>query len=41
VSRVFTGLADGVHTVRIVALGRSRPKAKAALVTIDAFLITP
>jgi GH25 family lysozyme M1 (1,4-beta-N-acetylmuramidase) len=40
VSRV-TGLADGVHTVRIVALGRSRPKAKAALVTIDAFLVTP
>ncbi|MGZ4113531.1 MAG: GH25 family lysozyme [Actinomycetota bacterium] len=41
VARAITGLADGVHTVQIVALGQSRPMAQAALVTIDAFLVTP
>jgi GH25 family lysozyme M1 (1,4-beta-N-acetylmuramidase) len=41
VARAITGLADGVHTVRIVALGQSRPKADDALVTVDAFVVTP
>jgi GH25 family lysozyme M1 (1,4-beta-N-acetylmuramidase) len=41
VARAVTGLADGVHTLRIVALGQSRPKAEAALVTVDAFIVAP
>jgi GH25 family lysozyme M1 (1,4-beta-N-acetylmuramidase) len=41
VARAITGLADGVHALQIVGLGESRPKASDALVTIDAFVVTP
>ncbi len=37
VARAVSGLTDGVHTLRIVVLGESRPAATAALVTIDRF----
>ena len=41
VARSFTGLADGVHTLRIVVLGDARPAADGALVSIDRFAIVP
>jgi GH25 family lysozyme M1 (1,4-beta-N-acetylmuramidase) len=41
VARSFTGLADGVHTLRIVVLGDARPAAEGALVSIDRFAIVP
>jgi hypothetical protein len=37
VTRSFGDLADGLHTLRILVLGRSRPAASDALVTIDRF----
>ncbi|MGZ6544713.1 MAG: GH25 family lysozyme [Actinomycetota bacterium] len=37
--RTISGLADGVHTLRIVVLGRSRPIAKGAKVSIDGFTV--
>jgi uncharacterized repeat protein (TIGR02543 family) len=39
VTRSFGGLADGLHTLRILVLGRSRPAASDALVTIDRFVV--
>jgi hypothetical protein len=41
VARSFTGLADGVHTLRIVVLGDARPAADGALVSLDRFAIVP
>ena len=41
VARSFTGLADDVHTFRIVVLGDARPAADGALVSIDRFAIVP
>jgi GH25 family lysozyme M1 (1,4-beta-N-acetylmuramidase) len=38
--RSVTGLADGVHTLRIVALGQARPKADGALVSVDRLVAT-
>lgn len=38
VMRSITGLADGVHTLRIVVLGESRPKASGTQVSIDRFV---
>jgi hypothetical protein len=39
VERSVTGLADGVHTLRIVVLGEGRPAAQGTLISIDAFSI--
>jgi hypothetical protein len=39
VERTVSGLADGVHTIRIVVLGEARPAAEAARVSIDRFSI--
>jgi GH25 family lysozyme M1 (1,4-beta-N-acetylmuramidase) len=41
VARSVTGLADGVHTLRIVVLGESRPKADASLVAVDRLVALP
>jgi hypothetical protein len=41
VVRSITGLAPGVHTLRIVALGEGRPKAAGALVAVDRFVVIP
>lgn len=35
--RSIGGLEDGVHTIRIVVLGESRPAATRSLVSIDRF----
>jgi len=40
VVRSVTGLADGVHTLRIVVLGKARPAATGALVSVDRFSVT-
>lgn len=37
--RSIGGLVDGVHTVRIVVLGQSRPAATGSLVSIDRFIV--
>jgi hypothetical protein len=37
--RSVGGLADGVHTLRIVVLGQSRPAATGSLVSIDRFVV--
>jgi len=37
--RPITGLADGVHTVRIVVLGESKPAATGTLVSLDGFVV--
>jgi GH25 family lysozyme M1 (1,4-beta-N-acetylmuramidase) len=39
VARTIAGLADGVHTLRIVVLGEARPAAEAALVSVDRFTV--
>jgi hypothetical protein len=39
VTRSVTGLADGVHTLRIVVTGSARGAATGTLVTIDGFLV--
>jgi hypothetical protein len=39
VVRSFTGLADGVHTIRIVALGTARRAASGSRVSIDRFVV--
>ncbi|MGA9161470.1 MAG: hypothetical protein WB297_11495, partial [Actinomycetota bacterium] len=41
VVRSFGGLADGMHTLRIVVLGDARPAAKGTLISIDRFAIVP
>jgi hypothetical protein len=41
VERTVSGLADGVHTLRIVVLGESRPAANGAFVSIDRFAALP
>ena len=40
VGRSFSGLADGVHTLRIVVLGEGRPAARGTLVSIDRLVVT-
>jgi bacillopeptidase F len=39
VVREVSGLADGLHTLRIVVLGRGRPAARGTLVAIDRLVI--
>jgi hypothetical protein len=39
VVRSVTGLADGVHTLRIVVLGKARPAAGGELVSVDRFAV--
>jgi GH25 family lysozyme M1 (1,4-beta-N-acetylmuramidase) len=39
VVRSISGLAAGVHTVRIVALGEGRPKADGTLIAVDRFVV--
>ena len=41
VVRSITGLADGVHTLRIVVLGQARPAATGTLVSVDRFAVVP
>ena len=41
VARSIAGLADGVHTLRIVVLATARPAATGALVSVDRFSIVP
>ena len=41
VVRSFGGLADGMHTLRIVVLGDARPAARGTLISIDRFAIVP
>ena len=41
VVRTVTGLADGVHTLRVVVLGQGRPKASGVLVSADSFAAVP
>jgi GH25 family lysozyme M1 (1,4-beta-N-acetylmuramidase) len=41
VARSFTGLTDGVHTLRIVVLADARPAADGTLVSVDRFSIVP
>ncbi len=41
VERSITGLADGIHTLRIVVLGDARPAATGALVSVDRFVVLP
>jgi GH25 family lysozyme M1 (1,4-beta-N-acetylmuramidase) len=41
VARSVTGLAEGVHTLRIVVLGTAPPAATGELVSIDRFSIVP
>ncbi len=41
VERSITGLASGVHTLRIVVLGQARPAATGALVSVDRFVVIP
>ncbi|MGH2635685.1 MAG: GH25 family lysozyme [Actinomycetota bacterium] len=40
VVRAVTGLADGVHTLRIVVLGEGRPAARGTLVSVDRLVVT-
>jgi hypothetical protein len=39
VVRSFAGLADGVHTIRIVALGSARREASGSHVSVDRFVV--
>jgi hypothetical protein len=39
VVRSFGGLADGVHTLRILVTGTARRSATGALVTLDRLLV--
>ena len=39
--RSFAGLAEGVHTLRIVVLGDARPAADEELVSVDGYSIVP
>jgi GH25 family lysozyme M1 (1,4-beta-N-acetylmuramidase) len=41
VERTVTGLADSIHTLRIVVLGESRPAAKGTLVSVDRLVALP
>lgn len=41
VTRSFDGLAEGVHTLRIVVLGDARPAADDELVSVDGFSVVP
>ena len=41
VVRSIDGLADGVHTLRIVVLAAARPAATGALVSVDRFSVVP
>jgi hypothetical protein len=41
VARSVTGLAEGVHTFRIVVLSTARPAATGKLVSIDRFSVVP
>ena len=39
VARSITGLADGVHELRIVVLGEARPVAKGAFISVDRLMV--
>ena len=41
VTRSFAGLSEGVHTLRIVALGDARPASDDELVSVDGFSVVP
>ncbi|HET8526343.1 MAG TPA: hypothetical protein VFM81_06850, partial [Actinomycetota bacterium] len=41
VTRSFTGLSEGVHTLRIMVLGDARPAAAGELVSVDGFSVVP
>jgi hypothetical protein len=41
VTRAIRGLADGVHQLRILALGEARPAATATKMSIDGFSVVP
>jgi GH25 family lysozyme M1 (1,4-beta-N-acetylmuramidase) len=41
VTRSFTGLSEGVHTLRIVVRGDARPASDDELVSIDGFSVVP
>jgi GH25 family lysozyme M1 (1,4-beta-N-acetylmuramidase) len=41
VTRSFEGLAEGVHTLRIVVLGDARPAADDELLSVDGFSVVP
>jgi GH25 family lysozyme M1 (1,4-beta-N-acetylmuramidase) len=41
VVRTVSGLAEGVHVLRIVVLGEARPRAMGALVSVDRFSVVP
>jgi GH25 family lysozyme M1 (1,4-beta-N-acetylmuramidase) len=41
VVRSVSGLAEGLHTLRIVVLGEGRPAAEGTLVSVDAFSVIP
>jgi hypothetical protein len=41
VTRAIRGLADGVHELRILALGEARPAATATKMSIDGFSVVP
>jgi len=41
VARSFTGLSEGVHTLRIVVLATARPAATGELISVDRFSIVP
>jgi GH25 family lysozyme M1 (1,4-beta-N-acetylmuramidase) len=41
VARSITGLASGVHTLRIVVLGEARPAATGTLISVDRFAVVP
>lgn len=40
VARSISGLADGIHTLRIVVLGEGRPAAQGTFISIDRFAVT-
>ena len=39
VAHSVTGLSDGIHTIRIVVLGKARPAATASFVSVDRFAV--
>jgi GH25 family lysozyme M1 (1,4-beta-N-acetylmuramidase) len=40
-TRSITGLAEGVHTLRVVVLGEGRPAAKGTEIALDDFIVVP
>jgi hypothetical protein len=39
-AKIFTGLTDAVHTIKIVVLGTHRSEATASLIAIDRWVVT-